>query len=50
MEQQQAASSDELTSKSYKLHKKVDKYKRELTDAQNDMSALRSQLEQKVTY
>ena len=48
--EQEAASSrdrdDELTAKNRKLHKKIDNYKRELKQAKDDVSTLKSQLQQ----
>jgi len=37
---------DELTSKNRKLNKKVDKYKHELNDAEQDISTLKTELQQ----
>ena len=45
-EQTAADKDDELTSKNRKLNKKVDKYKRELSEAQQDVTCLKSELEQ----
>lgn len=48
--EQEAASSrdrdDELTAKNRKLDKKIDSYKRELKQAKDDVSTLKSQLQQ----
>ena len=48
--EQQAASDrdrdDEMSAKNRKLHKKIDKYKHELTEAKRHVSTLDSQLQQ----
>ena len=45
MEQSERDKDDELSSKNRKLNKKIDKYKRELNEAQQDISVLKSELE-----
>jgi len=46
LEQERNKDESDLTSKNHKLQKKIDRCKSELNDAKQDISALKSQLEQ----